>query len=485
MYPHVIRAPRQMLLLLNILSALAERLHAERTASEETGRLLATIEPPEPMKLPGGKELNIQSAVPTFGPETSYIALILDYKQELWDEFKDYPLFCSGKDGAHRSRLKLFGGETDALYKWKLVWQCPWPMEEATHECFEIFLEAKHEKLGTFQTCRNPELLKQYNTAACVTSVWDDPKAHINSISLLPQWMEFNRLHGVEHFLVYTMTGTDPRVIDIYKPYLEAGLATRVHLDLPSRLQKGCSAAGYCTQLWFANDCLYRMKGHATWLLPTNDVDEFWRFSHQPQAKNDWDSIVTQHGEKPTKDTVHSISYGRYNFLQVDSSSMQISSKKREPELANLCPKFVVQVAHVNVLFVHWPTSYKHDTVALGVPESLGAAAHYRTNNGSTTTSTVDALVSQAPEVQAAVEKRFGVEWKSLVAKWLLPASSLGEVNQHQDILQDAIATSMQEMHMRLQPWIEKFNSMREIEIITLPSQHDLLQLSAQSKQAK
>ena len=45
------------------------------------------------------------------------------------------------------------------------------------------------------------------------------------------EWLEFNNLHGVDHFFVYTFHGTDAVAEDVLQPYLQSGLATRIHFQ--------------------------------------------------------------------------------------------------------------------------------------------------------------------------------------------------------------------------------------------------------------
>jgi hypothetical protein len=63
------------------------------------------------------------------------------------------------------------------------------------------------------------------------------------------------------------MAGSDARVDDTYNKYLDACLATRVHF----------SSEGFPHAT--SNDCLFRAKNHARWLLTSIDVDEYIVYS--------------------------------------------------------------------------------------------------------------------------------------------------------------------------------------------------------------
>ena len=43
--------------------------------------------------------------------------------------------------------------------------------------------------------------------------------------------MEFHLLHGVEHFLIYTVDLDSQVLVDLYEPYIKSGVATRVHFN--------------------------------------------------------------------------------------------------------------------------------------------------------------------------------------------------------------------------------------------------------------
>mmetsp|Transcript_28543 Transcript_28543/g.62292 ORF Transcript_28543/g.62292 Transcript_28543/m.62292 type:complete len:508 (+) Transcript_28543:56-1579(+) len=455
-------------------------------SDNHTDRILAMITPPEPILLrEKSLTLNFQSAVPTFGPDASYIALLHKYDEHLWDALKDTPLFCSGPERSHRAPMRVLGGETSVWYKTTLVLQCDWPREEEHAACYEVFLEeANGTSIGHLRTCYNPNLLKEYITAACVTSVWDDHRTSANPIALLPQWIEYNLMHGVEHLLVYTMTGTDPRLMTVFEPYIEQGLATRVHLDIPDRLSKEYQPTGYSTQAWFANDCMYRMKYHAKWLFPTIDGDEYLRVAHRETDAHEFslDNVeaawasqenLQQAGGLPidhphAHPVVHSISFGRYTFRRPEDASteLQLASPWREEHLAHLCPKFVVKPALVNALFIHWPTSWVAGAVGLGLPEHVAVANHYRTDSTQSTSLRDSTLVAQCQSLSSAIQARFQSTWQDLSAELSsAPSSSLAE-----DGGSDGDENSEHRYAETVRSWISDFNTIKQIQLVAPPA---------------
>ena len=130
------------------------------------------------------------------------------------------------------------------------------------------------------------------------------------------EWLEFSLLRGIDHLFVYTFEGTDRAVMDLLMPYLESGQASRIHFQHypPSPLRRFRHAY---------HDCLYRAKNHATWLLPTVDVDEYIRVVSgdlfqggvpQNYLNSMWDRFVER--QNITRSEVHSIFFWRYRFAR-------------------------------------------------------------------------------------------------------------------------------------------------------------------------
>ena len=167
-------------------------------------------------------------------------------------------------------------------------------------------------------------------------------------------------------------------VLELYEPYIAAGVATRVHLNTPDKaLSKGCcdpieagfmqksidlhvkraktractvqpanQNQGYDTHGWMTNDCLYRAKGHVRWLMPTVDVDEYIRFrpglSTRDYLRSVWDRIANNRNGtdgKPDNRQVYSISLTRVNFERAGKDpDLEISAIYRYATSFS-CPK--------------------------------------------------------------------------------------------------------------------------------------------------
>ena len=175
--------------------------------------------------------LSFFSAVPVFGPDGNYIALLHRFEDntpmQYFIQTGKLVLFCSGPERNHQTEVRIIGNETDAAYKMHLVFVCDWPEDDKHLERFEVLLEDGDGKyLGTVVAEQKNGLLQQYRTVACVRDVW--PSA-ITGIRLLPTWLEFHRLHGIDHFIIYTINVDSEVLVDAYEPYIASGVASRVH----------------------------------------------------------------------------------------------------------------------------------------------------------------------------------------------------------------------------------------------------------------
>ena len=108
---------------------------------------------------PGTLTLQIFSAVPVFGEDETYIALLVERNGDAWGDRKHPPwtrnldtfvMFCAGPDGSHKTQVKTRGNS----------WVCPWPREEWESKHFKVFLEDKNgTNLGMVLAEHDPKLL--------------------------------------------------------------------------------------------------------------------------------------------------------------------------------------------------------------------------------------------------------------------------------------------------------------------------------------
>lgn len=403
---------------------------SESGAAWHSPRDLALLPAPSALRLANGETLRVFSAVPSFGEDGNFIALLLTKNTKRWAS-DNLPLFCSGPNGAHRRPLRTY----------QRVLLCDWPAQEANREGFEVFLEdAEGRQLLQLQARRKASMLRQYHSMACVRDVFFESAASFSAaFKQLVEWLEFSRVHGIEHFLVYTFRGTEDAVKEVLMPYLREGLATRIHFDdYPSdKIHR---------QHQVVQDCLYRAKSHTTWLLPSVDVDEYFHLKSghffpdglvpQDYLKTAWDAIVKSKGKR--LEEVRSISFRSFRFARAPSDALEISSAWREPKLPRSYHhpeklangKFACNVHVVHSLWFHFATAYENATEDIMLPETLGVGNHYRVDwpsghkygdhfgrDDKKASTFDDALTSEVPALERAIQRRFGEAPQTLLKR--------------------------------------------------------------------
>eukprot|EP00438_Fugacium_kawagutii_P019540 Skav235673 [mRNA] locus=scaffold358:1201835:1205829:- [translate_table: standard] len=422
----------------------------------KTSRDLANVTDIEPFPIPGSSaRLEFTSAVPVFGPDASYIALMHRFDSENPVEYLynsgALSLFCSGPEKSHQTKVRVIGNETYVGYQRVLVFICDWPEEEKHLERFEVSLDdGDGNHVGTVGAEQKSGLLQQYRTAACVRDVY--PNA-IYGLRMLPQWLEFHLQHGVEHFIIYTVNLDSETLVSLWEPYIKSGVVTRVHFDKDFEGNSGRGHGAFQLVDPMMQDCLFRYKNHATWVLPHMDIDEFFHTKDGSvfeggEVPDDylgttWDAVVASQGYQTNEawadhvceDMVHSISFPLYRFDIADPGQIEtwqnnqewfppcqesgdrygrahnsmvacaptpqeLSSVLREEEVQPTCPKYVVNTNVVNAIFTHWVTSWKAGSQGLSLGMDAGVAHHYRERHdwaiqGNITANTVDTSMLQ------------------------------------------------------------------------------------------
>eukprot|EP00438_Fugacium_kawagutii_P026179 Skav211353 [mRNA] locus=scaffold677:43953:45368:+ [translate_table: standard] len=272
---------------------------------------------------------SVVSAVPVVESNRSYIALITEgisspravlwrpaeSQERHWKSLRQHPLFCSGPDRSHVSPVKYFAGN---------ILICAWPPHASYQQFFLFHLEdAEARDLGSFVASRGPDL-GQYKIMACVRDLFERPEQDQGSMrvgvfSLLVQWMEWSLMKGVEHFLVYKFNSSDSVEEEILKPYLDAGVASMVYFD-------SCPDYHRTRHGHAINDCLFRAKGHAQWLMPVIDIDEYLYIPGQGGLAHALEEEVFGN-----LDQVHSLAFKRTHFEKAALNQLDISSTRFTP----------------------------------------------------------------------------------------------------------------------------------------------------------
>ena len=403
-----------------------------------SSRDLATVYPAQNATI-SEMQITIFSAVPVFGSDDNYIALLTEKDGDIWQHPRSWQhskddqywwehgnldrqlYFCTGPNQSHLAQIVFRGS----------VLMCPWPPEESDHKMFEVFLEdASGNRLARVVASHEPTLLQQqhFQIMACVRDIFDEAPSHYwqgifsGVFKQLVEWMEWSLMHGVEHFMVYTFDGTADYVKDIYQKYLDAGVATRVHFN--SYPRDSLIRHGYSS-----NDCLYRAKNRARWLIANIDVDEYLvPFVPSRQGgphitlSNVWDELLLRQGNSSEK--VHSLGVHKIRFARSRPDQLELESVFRETSIHNRerGPKQIIRVDLAYRLAIHAVTIWEEATQNLKVDPKMILIHHYRIPDvlrvdywdfdfvDKDATVRDDVLLADVPALQIAIQTRFGLE---------------------------------------------------------------------------
>ena len=267
--------------------------------------------------------------------------MILNKTDGLLDRAKE--LFCTGANRTHKAKLRVASPGLLQRSHYSIL-LCDWPKEEAEMGVYEVFLEdANGKSIGQLKAKYQPSLLKQYGTMSCVRNLSHDPDPHVNVSGLadLPQWFDYHHMHGVEHFIIYTTNDMSPALQEVYQPYIDEGLLTRVHLDMPA---DKCWCVKCLQQELILLDCLYRAKGHAKWLFPSLDVDEYVNI----RSGEDITTFLEKTGAALPSGMV---SFRKFRFQRTQAGVEILSPFCELAESGD--PKYAANVSAVTGLMVH------------------------------------------------------------------------------------------------------------------------------------
>ena len=441
--------------LLQVKSTAVDRLGPSTVFDWKSPRDLAVLPSPQLIRLAKNISVEVYSAIPTFGPHGNFIALLLSNgaTQDTTEYISRNSTFCTGPGRSHPSPIKIHGR---AII-------CEWPANEMDQTTFEVHIEDFLGNVhGKVLASRKPGLLQQYHTVACVRDIYvqNDGKENLSDpFKQLVEWLEWHTLHGIEHFFVYTFKGTPTVLQEILSPYLQSGLASRIHFDFHP---KGSDIKSSDARLVHtANDCLHRAKNHAVWVLPTLNTDEYFHLTSTPSLlrvsrpsvdflKTTWDAAIQRLGIQ--RDKVHSIIFQRYRFARAPANQLEISSTWREASKQisvhdeaedpnHLAPgKYACNVGVAWSLHIH----HVEAATCLGkiwLSSNDGFINHYRmghqnmpyndSKKDKDATIYDDILLQDVPRLTRALHQRFGVGHQpapttaTSVSRWLSTLSNV------------------------------------------------------------
>lgn len=296
------------ILLLGLLPCCAQSLSLRQNPqplqhkSEETvqdAEVLATVKKIPTMTLNSGELLDFLGAVPVFNSNGDhYMALThrLEFNRTRFHQGKyqsedrwvqsligDGAQVTCGGDAQGYEKPEVFGVEMEGFGgHWNFNVKCKLPEADKDQPCHTITFKDQDQEVGKATACHNPAVVprskdgEKFKLVMCVSPQHQklEKDTHLH---FLPQWMEYNVMHGVDQFIFYTMKNSPKnrdRTLRAIKPYLENGLATVVDLDMPSDTAVKHIDVG---DQYAVQDCIFRTKGsvHAEWVFPKLDTDEY------------------------------------------------------------------------------------------------------------------------------------------------------------------------------------------------------------------
>ena len=173
------------------------------------------------------------------------------------------------------------------------------------------------------------------------------------SLHLLPQWIEYHRMIGVEHFFVYINDPFNNVDLEYNQPYI-----TYIPFDYrhyPEERQ-------FYFQATWQNDCIYRGKNASVSWIGIHDIDEYWFIKKDPY---DLKSLTTYYSPNVTSGIpIFNVWYGPHpnepetHFMHKREGNLLLDYVWRSPDYRGP-RKNIVSPQLVNYLYVHWITGEK------------------------------------------------------------------------------------------------------------------------------
>lgn len=163
------------------------------------------------------------------------------------------------------------------------------------------------------------------------------------------------------------------------------------------------------------NDCLFRAKTHAQWLMPVIDVDEYLYVPGGLVRSLDTEGVFG------SLDQVHSLEFKRIRFEKAPLSQLDISSTRYEPLLPTdpgwKNPKQFVHVDSVYRVSTHETIIFDKNRTGRKINPETAVIHHYRfpfNNTGSrvaneSAIATDESLLLDVAPLTEAIRRRFGL----------------------------------------------------------------------------
>ena len=166
------------------------------------------------------------------------------------------------------------------------------------------------------------------------------------------------------------------------------------------------------------NDCLYRAKGHAKWLFPSLDVDEYVMI----RSGEDITTFLEKTGSDGRRMS-GVVEFQKYRFARAQTG-LEILSPYYVPQ-AEHCreDKFAVNVSAVASVLVHKVSIQSLHGKRVYPKRDIAQLNHYRHPNQHMmdkhlrVNSSDSTLAAEVPAVEKLLKKRYGEGWQKFLEK--------------------------------------------------------------------
>lgn len=206
-----------------------------------------------------------------------------------------------------------------------------------------------------------------------------------NNYDMFVEFVEFNRLLGVDHFVFYNKS-IGPAVNCLLEKYVDEGIVTVLPWNLEIVSQKEIRTEG---QFAAWNDCLYRVMNRYKYALMI-DMDEMI-VPHQHSSLSQMiESIYKLPQVVPRADKIGAFSFMNNFFYQTwpndpavgNNSAPLITYRKTRRKKVftrhRIRSKCIVLPLHVNEMGNHFVWSFQPGWSSFNVPYPIGFSHHYR-----------------------------------------------------------------------------------------------------------
>ena len=217
-------------------------------------------------------------------------------------------------------------------------------------------------------TKTSPEYMYKY--AACISPI----HARYNRSLALVEWVELNRILGIEYFVFYVIDVTED-VMHILRFYEQVGIASVVPWNIEVFVSK--DDLDYFAQQAALNDCLFQIHEIAEHIVFT-DLDEYI----VPQKINDYtfDDMLVQLPDESVFMFRHAYFKTDTRYNDVTLNTQEFTLRCSNIPVAGVQTKVIVKTNALYQMGVHdtWQILYGERHV---VDPDIGLLHHYRLSN--------------------------------------------------------------------------------------------------------